>query len=409
MKMNKKTFLLVLFLITFGYFTNRITSLFISKDFLLVSQWLWCFIGVLVFRNESKNPLNTIRNKKYVLWFFLIMIISTVSPYVEYNQSILNTIISQRANYSIAVLLIFLYIHPSIDDIYITLKRLALLSVVLFVYSIFEPSFFLDAEQLERRALSGSKDIGVSNFLPGFMLLAVCFYFLAHRLIKGGKKTTINLVMFITFMIVIFFVQNRQTLLITLPIFLYTFYKMKNTYSRIIFILLVFIGLFVFGSYALTIYEGLVEESSNQLNNEDYNRWQALEVFFVDWKFNFFNILFGHGVGSIDSEYTNKLTSVADSKGAYLQDIGFLGSMFFYGILFVILNYYFIIQGFMKKNMPYYIKFWCFGLILIPVFQNWGMMNNDSSVLFGLLFYLIIYYNTYNKLNVNNENINYYR
>jgi hypothetical protein len=406
--MSKRTFLLVLFLLVFGYLINRITFSVLSKDVLLVAQWIWCFIGLIVFENQQHNRLNTQQNRRYVIWFLLIMFISTFSPFYEYNQSIFRTLISQRTNYSIATLLVLLYIHPSVNDIYSTLKKLALLSVGLFFYSVLDPSFFLDVDSLERRLNSGSNDIGISMSLPGFVLITVYFYYAAYKLIISKKKSIQNLIIFLVLMLVIILVQNRQTILITFPIFVFSFIKIRNGYNRFVLILLSGVFLIIVGTYVLSLVQSLIEESSNQLQNSDYNRWQALYVFFLEWKHNVFQVFFGHGVGSLNSKYTEEIASAAETRGAYLQDIGFLGSLFFYGIPFVVLNYYFILQGFLKRNMPYYLKFWCFGLIILPVFQNWGMMNNDSAVVFSLLFYLILYNKKYNIYGLKNANINHY-
>lgn len=406
--MSKKTFLLVLFLLVFKYLVNSITFLVLTKDVLLVAQWIWCFIGLIVFKNQQHNRLNTQKNRRYVIWFLLIMIISTISPFYEYNQSIFTTLISQRTNYSIATLLVLLYIHPSVNDIYSVLRKLAILSVCLFFYSVLDPSFFLDADILERRLNSDSTDIGVSSLLPGFILITIYFYYVSYKLIISKKKSIENLLIFLVLMLVIFLVQNRQTILITAPVFVFSFIKVRNKYNRNVLILGSVFFIIVLGTYVLSLAESLIEESSNQIQDSDYNRWQALSVFILEWKHNVFQVFFGHGVGSLNSKYTEEIASAAETRGAYLQDIGFLGSLFFYGTPFVMLNYYFILQGFLKRNMPYYLKFWCFGLIILPVFQNWGMMNNDSAVVFSLLFYLILYNKKYNIYGFKNANINHY-
>ena len=343
-------------------------------------QWIWCFIGLLVFRKSSNNYLNVRKNRKYVFWFILIMILSTLSPYFEYNQNIINTLISQRYNYSIAVLLILFYIHPTPRDLFDTIYKLTIITLLLFMYSLIDLSFFIPEEAVERRLDFESNDVGISILVPGFMLAVVYFFYLADLLISSKQKMSINLIKLFLLLIFIILVQSRQTLIFIIPIFIFTIFKIKNTLNKL-FLNLIFTAVLVsFGSYIFLLLEGLVGETFDQLGDNDYNRFQSLEVFLGEWEYNIFNLFFGHGVGSINSEYTNTLVNVASQRGAYLQDIGFLGSFFFYGSLFLIINYYLIFQGFFRKYMPYYIKFWCFTLILLPNYLNWGMMSNSSSV-----------------------------
>jgi hypothetical protein len=396
--MSKKTFIFILFILSFNYLENKATSSFLNKDILLIAQWIWCFLGLAYFRNQRNNSLNTLKNRRYIIWFLLIMFISTLAPYFEYNQPIFGTLISQRANYSICTLIVLLYIHPSENDIFSNMKILALLSVGLFFYSIINPLFFLDTEIIESRLELRSTDIGLSGSLPGFMLLTTYFYYVGYNLIKNRKKNLNELYIFLLLMSVIILIQNRQTIIITLPIFVYSIYKIKSEFNKYLIILILIIVIIVLGSNLNFLIESLIEETNNQVGDSDYNRWQAIYAFLFEWKYSLFNFFFGHGVNSLNSKYTLQLNQFNHVRGAYYQDIGFLGSFFLYGILFIILNYYFIFQGFFKKQMPLYLKFWCFGLILIPIFQNWGMMNNNSAVLFAFLFYLVIYNKQYNKI-----------
>ena len=274
------------------------------------------------------------------------------------------------------------------------------------MYSLIDLSFFIPEEAVERRLDFESNDVGISILVPGFMLAVVYFFYLADLLISSKQKMSINLIKLFLLLIFIILVQSRQTLIFIIPIFIFTIFKIKNTLNKL-FLNLIFTAVLVsFGSYIFLLLEGLVGETFDQLGDNDYNRFQSLEVFLGEWEYNIFNLFFGHGVGSINSEYTNTLVNVASQRGAYLQDIGFLGSFFFYGSLFLIINYYLIFQGFFRKYMPYYIKFWCFTLILLPNYLNWGMMSNSSSVFFAILFYLILYNKKYNTLKY--ENINYY-
>jgi len=395
--MKKSIYIFILFLFAYNYFGNRYTSLILNKDILLVCQWVWCIIGLFVYRKYSVNPINTFNNRMIVYLFLLIMFLSTLNPYIEFDQPIQNTLISQRPNYSIIILLLLLYIHPTEEDIFTSIKYLTLLSFLLFSYSAYNPNFFFDYDIVFERNEYDNKDIGLSGYLPGFELVRIYFFYISYCLIKNKIKFRNGIISLISLMLLIILVQNRQSIIITLPIFIYTFYKLRQAHKKTGFILIFSIVVFYLGFYIFDIYNALIEESKTQLADKDYNRWQAIYVFLFEWKYNIYNFLFGNGVGSFNSSYTNKLARFNSERGAYLQDLGFIGSFFFYGIFFIILNFYLILRGFSNRYMPYYVKFWSFGILLIPVYQNWGMMNNSGAVTFSLMFYLIFYNYKYGK------------
>jgi hypothetical protein len=402
--MTKKNYLLILLILSCGFLEDGATVSLFDKDILLVAQWIWCVIGIMVYRNQANNKLNTPKNRKYVLWFLLIMIISTIAPYYEYNQPIENTLISQRANYSISVLLVFLYVHPSLKDVFYAVRITGFLSVFILVYSIIDPNLFLTQESKDQIAQFGTTDFGIAGLLPGFDLLRVSFYFTAYRLIVSTKTSMKEI--FVLFLLIgaIIVVQSRQTLIITIPIFIYTIFKIKKSFNKSAIIFISFLSIVISLPFLTYMYDTLLNESKDQLGNTDYNRWQALYVFLLEWKTDVFNFFFGHGGPSTNSIYTDKLLKLGEQRGAMAQDIGFLGSYFFYGFLFIALNYYFILQGFLNKKMPLYVKFWCFGFILIPVYQNWGMFSNNSAVVFALLIYLVLYNKQYNTTGVYDRN-----
>ena len=66
--MSKRTYLLVLFLITFGFVKNAYTASFITNDFILVVSFMWGFWGWRYYRTEANNCLNTSENRSIVAY-----------------------------------------------------------------------------------------------------------------------------------------------------------------------------------------------------------------------------------------------------------------------------------------------------------------------------------------------------
>ena len=229
--MKKSTYLIVLFLISFSYFSFLYKNP-LFYDITLVLSWLWGGLGLVYYGSSQRNILNIYDNKKYTYWFIGIMLISTLSPFAEFNQPILDTIIAQRANYSIIFLIIFLKICPTKDDFFIALRFCSFLTIILSVFSIFNSDIFLDEKSLESFEFNqdeGSTDIitfggGVGLFFMYFLMLLDKFYN------NFNKKLLLELLIFI---IILIQFQNRSRLFISIPIILYVIFSISIKYKAV--------------------------------------------------------------------------------------------------------------------------------------------------------------------------------
>ena len=331
------------------------------------------------------------------------MVVSTLYPYFVYNQSIISTLLAQRENYSILGLLLFLYIHPNEKDFFIALRFCSYLCIAIMLVSIFFPSFFLTEKRLDHLLSSQSKgSTDLVTATNGARLLVFYFFIQISRLLNNPKTKSIIEAVFLILMLVL--LQNRSTLIIAVPVFLYAFMKIK-TKRKVLYWILGIAVLSVFSGYIIKTSIGLWEESADQLGDMDYNRWQAISFFLIESKSNLFTFFFGHGISASGSAYLDILLAAQEERFAYISDLGLLGSYFLYGILFVGIVYFFAFKA-LKNKQPHYIKFYALFIILVPTIQNIGLFSSGVAILFSMFFYLVLYNSKYHKLLVYIKSLN---
>ena len=392
--MKKSTYIIILFLLSLGYFDYVLLTEFV-KDILLLLTWLWGALGFLLFYKRKRNPINIYANRKYTYLFLAIMCISVLYPYIVYEQAIIATLLAQRENYSIIFLLVFLYIHPLEQDFYVALRFCSYLTIGIMLLSVVFPEFFITTERLEyleHRQSKGSTDIITAD--PGAGLLLFYFLFQISKILKTPRTKQIIEVVFLFLIIVL--MQNRSRLIFAVPVFLYVFLKFKTQNKGLYWIVL---GLLIssFSGLIYKIASNLWTESLNQLVDQDYNRWQAVSFFLIESKVSIFTLLFGHGISASGSDYLKIMENAQQKRFAYISDIGLLGSYFLYGLSFIALTVSFVFKA-LKKYQPFYIKSFAWFIILVPTIQGFGVLDSGATILYSMFFYLVIYHIKYYKL-----------
>lgn len=389
MILGKKTFLYVLLLLSCGFLinksiTNLFGSVFLLENILLILQWLWITFGLFAFKNR-RLKFNSIRNRRIVYIFIVLIILSTLYPYFNYDQSIFDTLVAHRFNYSIITLLILLRIGIGEKDVKKVICSFGFISSFLFIISIFKPEFFLVDKELN----SVSTDMGAGILTPGSFFVLMSFYIYVDRTISDSKHIFTNSIAWLYLLGVIIMMQNRQMILISMPILLYALLLKANVRTKLISSFVLLMALLIFSTSATAILEDLYQETYLQIYDPNYPRIKALNTYVIGYNFELWPFIFGHGIGAGNSDYLTYLNAL-NRSGIFFQDIGFIGVFYVYGLLFVLLNFYLILIGCFKKGMPRYIKFWCLGILFVPIFQYWGLMNNQLNMVFVLLFYLIM-------------------
>lgn len=394
--MKKETYLLLLFLFAFGYFKNVLTNAFITRDITFVITMSWIFFGLYKFKPDFQNVLNTKRNRR-VVWLLLgCLLISPINPLITWDQPYFNTQLSQRFNYVILFLLVLIRMQPSFDELEKPIKICSYITLLFYIISIYKPDFFLDpdilSDKMDRRINSDSTDIGFS--VPGFRL-AVLYLFIILWKITNKDSTKLDVLEVILFLALVFFRQNRSSIIGVAPMLIYSLFKYNGKYKFAFYFTLAIIMLSLMPLMS-NILGSLVEETQTQLNDDSYDRWLSLNYFGIEGKKNFLDILIGNGTWSFDGAY--KLEILKQGSHCQISDVGLIGTYYLYGIVPILIMFYFCWQSFNNKNVPLFLKGCFLWYIIVPTIHCFMQMNVGEDILIMISFYLVIYFSNLNKM-----------
>lgn len=389
--MKKETYILILFLLSSGVLGNIFTSVILTKDVMVVLVLLWGLYGYLKYNKEANPYINTKTNISVVIWITAILFLSTIVPSFEYEQSIKDALISQRFNYTFLLLFVLLKISPSFDEIVRPLRLIAYISIFEFILSIYQPEIFLTKDVLEdmmeSRMLSGSTDIGM--VAPGFRFATVYAFIAIAQLLKQPTKRVILEAIVLVLYIIVY--QNRSTIIGTVPFFIYCFYKMDSQ-NKARYTMIGIIGLVFLLPFLTNIYDSLMHETESQLNDEDYERWNALAVYGIDAKTNIFEVLLGNGIWSKSGRYSEMMSRIALINRAQISDLGWIGTFYYYGIVPMIILFVYVYKALRNGMVPYFVKFFALWIIFVPTIHGYLINNIEANMPYVLFFYFIMYF-----------------
>lgn len=380
----------------FGYFNNTLTNIILpDRDVCLVLNFV---IGTYIYNKYKYSAEDTLLTKKNTIGIWLLMLVMLISPIVpmlDYGQPYLNTIISQRFNYAILFMVVLLSIKPQQDELLYIMRTGARTSVVLFVIGVFFPGFLMDAETLSETVLSryehDSTDVGAG--CPGFGLMVIYFYFCCGKLTQNIRLNDLIETMII--LVVIIAVQNRSTLIGVLPAFGWCVLRTRSQNKLLVYGFGGILALLAI-PYISIIYNSLMEETQIQLDDENYNRWQALSFYMVEMKTNVWHYLIGNGVWSSFGEYNKIMVNAQEFRGCYISDIGILGTFFYYGIIPLYVIYKHCFKAFRSSSVPLALKLYALWIVIVPTIQPYLMLTIGGNALIALFFYLVTYYSQTN-------------
>lgn len=383
--------MLWLFILSMGYLSNVYTVQFLQRDYMFVIVALYGLYGCYKYPYKGINLLYTPKNTKWAWWLFGIMMVSLFIPFVTYDQSIIDTFFSQRYNYYILFLLIFLKIKPEWHEIEYVIKICAYLSLIAYIITIIYPQFYVSQSVLndimQYRAEYGSTDIGLGA--PGWGIAILYFFVLCNKMQYNPKISDIIAVTI--FMLYIIAFQNRSTLIGTIPFYIWGIYKMKSP-KKTFYITLSLSAVILLIPFLTIIYDSLVSETERQLGDENYNRWQAIAFLLFEMKSNIFDYILGNGLWTTSGTYLANMLVAQTSRGVYISDIGLLGTFFYYGIVPLIVMYRFCYVAIKDKRIPAFLKYYSIFIILVPTIQSFLLLNERINLIYALFFYLIIYF-----------------
>lgn len=384
-RMSKTTYLCIYFLLAVFFWNLAIVQNIINRDQILIISWIWSLAAFVLFKKPKNNRLFK-QCHKYIIWLFIGVFLSLCNAYISWDQSISTTFTSQRYFYSFIFLYSIFYIQPSRKEIEHVLKWISILIIIVWIISIFDDSiFYMTKDQMEvmkwmKKRYSNSTDLGYT--LQGYEFI---FTYLCLCIDSILKKYSFHKLIEILLLALFFLLFQNRSMLIGVGIaIIYMIFNLRSRYKPIIIISIIIITSIIF-LYTSNIISGLIQESQDQLNDSQYNRWKSLFYFLFGYHPNWWSYLLGSGTPGVGSKLMHT-TGINMKLGIYAGDVGMIGMWATYGIIPIIIFYSIIINILFRKKVSIYLKLIAIHILLVPTIYQFKI--NPGILFFCLLIYL---------------------
>lgn len=357
----------------FGYF---------SEDIQLILIVAYLIFGCIKYR---KRPRILFLDKyKYLKWIFIGIMLSVIPAYLFYGQPITQSLITYRAQYLIFTIPVLFVISPRFEEI---VKSLFLFSFLLLgvnlLIKINYSLFVINDRKIEY--LSQLGELNTLTKVGGIEYITIPLFYYLQQIKEKFNVLSFIKVLFLLF--VIFIVENRSTLFPAIIFALYTFIFIKSKYKPIIWIAISAIGIY-FVMHNLEVFTSLIEQTSEELGNQDYNRNKAWNYFLYSYSPHWLCYILGNGL--LSAHYSPIILLLMED-GIYNSDVGFIGYWNQFGIIPVItifMMYFSVLKN--KKQYPFFMKLIVvYSLICSLTTIYYGQ---DVKILHLALFYYLFYY-----------------
>lgn len=391
--MRRTVYLSFVFFFGMGMLTGKYVPVKLSEYISFVIVLFLILYGYSKWRPSNNNLLYKKRYNAIVVIFFLLFAITPLVTLFDYRQDYISTLISQRNCYIWLFLPVLFRMQPTPNEIWIAARPIVFLSLLYWILSILFPSFFLNSDKLNellyQRRMGTGTDIGF--YVPGYRLVVFFCLFVFNLMMQIRNNNRLFTISCLLLLWVIMY-QNRSSMIIVGVAFVFCF--LFSTYSKTFRGRLILgCGLILFLPLVLSILDGLWVESQSQINQDNYNRWTALNYFLLNTDTTWYNFLFGHGVVGYDGgNYAKKILQIG-SDGGYLADIGLIGTYWYYGIVPIVILLYFSCLS-LKRKIPLYLKFYSLYFWIVPTIHTYLHPYLHGNLPVILYMYLILYYHT---------------
>lgn len=385
-KLKKSSYLLVLFILAsecFGLLPFAEWMTLMNNVAGQAALALWMVYGLRTYRKADHGLYRKEYNKP--TWFILgAVFFSMIPAYLYYGQSILTSVVAYRAQYFWLFIPVLLYIRPNAQELIKTLNTFACLYAIALIIRNYVASslFYISEKVLENWAYYEDEVM----LIPGYVLLLIPYYYYCDK-IKNSGATTRNIMMVMFFFIVFFISENRSTLFVAALVLGYVILKKKSHY-KFLFLLCASTVVVIMAYFTADVWLSLFRETTEQLDDEDYNRVKAFAYFVFQANENWVTAIFGNGF--LSAHTSSKMQDLME-LGIYNSDLGMIGYWNQYGIIPVVTFLVYIWRSFRAKWCPFYVK--AIGFHLLACALTISYFGTPANILwFVVFYYLYVYY-----------------
>ena len=351
-----------------------------------IARRFYLILGIIIFLISLSAKDIKLRYSHIYILLFLEPLLSIITV-LTYDKGFANDNIY---NLSLAPLYLLPYVykkyHFENSEIINGVIYFALIGFVIQIIQLLFPSSAVFGISHEMNSLGDYVEIrnGINRYrLDIYFESMLCLFFYWNKYIKQGK--TFYLIFVFIFLFSIYIYLSRQLIFVSIfgLVFSYFFiYRKKVTFWVNI---LIIVSVFLVLHYSSVLFDFFVEQTTTDLT-EDYVRFEALYFYWDKIISNPLSLIIGSGMP----------TDLYMWKIAYLytpSDIGFVGEMFYFGLLWVLL-YVYILYICLYKNRAITPSFVVIFLIssFMSCYQVFPYLFNhpDTHVLWISLLYIAL-------------------
>jgi hypothetical protein len=278
--------------------------------------WLVClFCFMIVAKREE------LRFRNAIILFFLGIFSNIISAYVNQGQGPYETFLSFNYYYFILVYFFLHYFKFTREYIEKVIIVFALIYSILYIIQVeVYPYQFMNVDMNPSR---GTIRLRIEG--NGFLMLAYFLMLNRYFLNRKLKDVLLALGFFIILLMGGFRTLTFMALILSALMFLKVVPFNIRNYALLVFIGLLFFGLFQFKGTGeiLNGMVGATEELTQQ--GEKYIRVTELKYFLQEYPQNILYYIFGGGLPGSSSVYAYQMGSVAYDEGLFWVDLGLIG------------------------------------------------------------------------------------
>ena len=299
-----------------------------------------------------------------------------------HNQSLFVSITAYRAQYLWFSFFVLLRIAPTEQEIVKACLLNLFVMWTTYLCKLFYPGLFPVPEDIWIPKKDNAYDVG---YVPGMTMAIFVLYYYYDKIRDCANR--VNVFYFALAFVFLLAMSNRSNLFAAVITIVMSAMLVKSqNRSRIIAIVLLgaVVSFFVLDSY----WSSLLDETTNQVNNDDYNRNKALYYYLYEGSENFLTKILGNGF--LSSRSSRVMADLMD-MGIYNSDMGFVGFWNQFGIIPVIIFIMMPILAIKNKVMPLYVKMIGSHILLCSYsISYYGATSH--AIIFILFYYLYIFH-----------------
>lgn len=314
-----------------------------------------------------------------IAWIVAGLFVSFIGAYMFYGQSFFQSIISTRLFSALLAAPVFICINPTYDE---TKKALYTFAIIDFLFTIYAAFIDQSIVHLTEGAEFLRSESDIVRMLPGLHFSVMAFAFAVNDVLE---RYTPNNMLMAAFLFAVLVINTNRTFLFgaLMIVVLSLSYMGKSRYKGLIVGSLILVAL-IFFLWTGNIFSALLEETTEQIGDTDYNRIKSLMYMFTCPNGPLSYVI---GNGFISAK-VNSLMPDLFAMGIFYSDVGFIGFWNQFGILTTVAILYYVIKG-LDRRHSFVVR--SSAIIILCASLTIAYFSSVEKLCW-LSFYLMLYY-----------------